>query len=440
VTTLIKTPKLTLHKPTGQAYVRLGGAQSKPTYLGRFGDPETEAKYHRLVAELKAGATRKTPDGEPISVAGLIVRFMTHAQTYYRDDAGALTGEVSNYRCALQPLIDLYADIPAQGLGPIAFKAVRQRMLDTGWSRPYINSQCNRIRHVFRWGVSEELIPAGVYHALQSVSGLQRGRTPAPEPAPVRPASQALIDAIRDHVSPTVWDMVRLESECGGRPQDIVRLTPSCIDRSEDVWIAELPRHKTSWRGDRHFLILGPKAQTILAPYLLRRRADEPVFSPVESAEQMRETRHAERKTPLSCGNRPGTNRVRTPRRRPDNAFTTDSYRRAVTRACEAVTELPPKLARLRVTVSVRSKRTRWETRSEWRVRLGPDRWQEVQRIVRAQRFSPNQLRHSAASRLRREHGIEIAQTFLGHKIGSSITEVYAEANLEAAKAVARAG
>jgi integrase len=48
--------------------------------------------------------------------------------------------------------------------------------------------------------------------------------------------------------------------------------------------------------------------------------------------------------------------------------------------------------------------------------------------------WAPNRLRHNAATRLRREHGIDIAQTILGHRLGSHITEIYAEANI--AKAI----
>ena len=40
--------------------------------------------------------------------------------------------------------------------------------------------------------------------------------------------------------------------------------------------------------------------------------------------------------------------------------------------------------------------------------------------------WHPHQLRHNAATNLRREHGIEIARIILGHR-SPAITEVYAE-------------
>ncbi len=40
------------------------------------------------------------------------------------------------------------------------------------------------------------------------------------------------------------------------------------------------------------------------------------------------------------------------------------------------------------------------------------------------------------AWKLRREYGIDVAQTILGHRLGSSVTEVYAEANQRRAREV----
>ena len=49
-------PKLRHHKPTGQALVELCGRRF---YLGRYGKPETEERYHRLVAEWLATGLRR---------------------------------------------------------------------------------------------------------------------------------------------------------------------------------------------------------------------------------------------------------------------------------------------------------------------------------------------------------------------------------------------
>ena len=51
--------------------------------------------------------------------------------------------------------------------------------------------------------------------------------------------------------------------------------------------------------------------------------------------------------------------------------------------------------------------------------------------------WSPNQLRHSAATAIRKKYGLEVARAVLGHK--SAVTsEIYAELDVETAKKVMR--
>ena len=72
---------------------------------------------------------------------------------------------------------------------------------------------------------------------------------------------------------------------------------------------------------------------------------------------------------------------------------------------------------------------TRRETVEEWRQRLGEEQWAELRRWRRQHRWSPNQLRHNAATYLRKQFGIEAARVLLGHS-SAAVTEVYAELDL----------
>jgi integrase len=49
--------------------------------------------------------------------------------------------------------------------------------------------------------------------------------------------------------------------------------------------------------------------------------------------------------------------------------------------------------------------------------------------------WHPHQLRHAAATRLRKAFGLEAAQAILGHKT-LKVTEIYAEKNVEAARKI----
>ena len=50
--------------------------------------------------------------------------------------------------------------------------------------------------------------------------------------------------------------------------------------------------------------------------------------------------------------------------------------------------------------------------------------------------WHPNQLRHSVATRIRKEYGLEAAQVLLGHS-RADVTQVYAERNEQLAATVA---
>ena len=115
--------------------------------------------------------------------------------------------ELEQFRLALRPLNDLYANTPAAEFGPRALKTVQQRMIEIGWCRPYINKQVNRIRHLFRWAVSDEMVPGSVLHALKAVPGLKRGRSDAPEPEAVKPVAIEHVNAIQLFASRQVWAM-----------------------------------------------------------------------------------------------------------------------------------------------------------------------------------------------------------------------------------------
>jgi integrase len=54
--------------------------------------------------------------------------------------------------------------------------------------------------------------------------------------------------------------------------------------------------------------------------------------------------------------------------------------------------------------------------------------------------WSPNRLRHNAATRLRKEYGVELARIILGHKTAFT-TEIYAEADrAQAIEVIAKIG
>ena len=412
-----RVPNLRHHKASGQGYVVLNG---KPIYLGRYDQPETTQRYHRVIAEWIADGRQLPLEAEEITVKEVLARFLLHARDYYVRPDGTPTGEVDNFHGAMKPLKRLYAETPAHEFGPKALRVVRQQMLDAGWCRTNVNQMVGRIKRLFRWAAAHELVPGNVWHSLQAVAGLRRGRCGARESEPVRPVPRELIDGIEPFVSRQVWAMIQLQLLTAARPGEIAIMRPCDVDRSDKMWLYRPAEHKTAYRDHERTIYIGPRAQQVLAPFLLR-SSEAHCFSPAEALAEYYTKKHAERTTPPHYGNRPGTNRVRKPQRCPGDRYTVTTYRRAILRACDQAFPPPGEMTRRPD-----------ELVKEWRARLEEQHAQPFRAWRKAHRWHPHQLRHNAATELRREFGLEAARIILGHR-SAAVTILYAEADLRKA-------
>jgi integrase len=404
-----RVPSYRRHKQSGQAIVTLDG---RDILLGPHGTGASKAEYRRRVAEWIANGRRLRKDESNLTVAELIAVFKDHAEKYYRKTDGTPTSEVDNFRYALRPLRELYGSIDCRDFGPLALEAVRNVMIQRGWVRTSINTQIGRIKHLFSWAVSRELLPASVYQALTTVSGLRSGRTEALESEPVRPVPEEAILAILPFLSPTLAAMVQLQWATGARPGEICQLRTGDINRSGDVWEYELRSHKTQHHGHRRTIFIGRRGQEVLGPFL-NMNPDAYCFSPAVAEVQRRASASEARKTPLNSGNVPGSNNKRDPKRKPGACYDTSSYRRAISRACDQAFPPPAQL----LTKGNENQLAAWRKQHRWH---------------------PHQIRHTAATQIRRRFGIEAAQHVLGHA-SLSITELYAEKDAAVAKQIAAA-
>lgn len=280
----------------------------------------------------------------------MCLAFLIHANQHYQKN-GKVTDEVPCFKSAIRKLVNLYGSTPAEEFGPLALKAVRQHMIETGWTRRFINQSCSRIRRVFRYGVENELVDSSTLERLRAVSPLLSGRTTAKDNEPRHAVPPEHVEQVKAIVPQRTRDLIDLQLLTGARPGELMMLTGAMIDQTGDIWIAKLADHKTQHHGKERALVFGPKAQVILSRYLV----DDP---------QM-----------------------------PLFTFTRKWYGMAVGFACE---------------------------------KLG------------IPRFTPHWLRHSAASDIRDEHGLDGAQVILGHA-SANMTQHYAHVNLEKAVVIARA-
>ncbi|MCI0499013.1 MAG: tyrosine-type recombinase/integrase [Planctomycetales bacterium] len=422
---VVRTPKLRHHKPTGQAYVVLSG---KYIFFGPYGSPGVEEQYHRTIAEWHANDRQPGKEPEEITITELLARFWVHAESYYRDAAGNPTTEIGNLRVSLRPMCEIYGNTKAIEFGPRALKTVRKRMIDRGLCRNHINKCICRIKMLFKWATAEEILPGSVYHALLTVPGLKKGRDGACESEPVKPVPQEYVEAIQPHVSRQVWAVIQLQLLTAARPGEILKLRPCDIDCSGKIWFYCPAEHKTAHHGHERKIYMGPRAQAVLRPFLLR-PADAYCFSPAEAEAERRVEMHRNRKTPQSCGNLPGTNCKENPRRTKGDVYAVTAYRRAIERAIEAAFPPPELLAQ-----------QPGESKTKWQKRLTPKQKAELKAWFKQYYWHPHQLRHNAATFLRKEFGLETARIILGHR-SAVITEVYAELDQQKAlEAIVKVG
>jgi len=392
-------------------------------YLGNWNSAASKAEYDRIITEFLANSRRLQSDANQ-TVVEVLNAYRKFAENYYRKD-GRVTSEYGCIVGALKIVRELYGRKIANDFGPLALKAVRQRMVDKGWCRGHINKSIGRVRRCFKWAAENELVRRDMYHGLMAVSGLRKGRSEAREPAPVMPVDDETAQATLPHLSPVVADMIRFQRITGCRPQDACNLRPCDVDMSREVWLYRPSTHKTEHHGRERVIPIGPKGQDILRPYLLREKETH-CFSPVYSEKKRREELHARRSTPLSCGNRPGTNRKRKPERSAGEQYTADSCRRAIHRACDVAFPPPEPLCRRDD-----------ESLGQWHDRLTEKQRTELEKWQSDHRWSPNRLRHSAGTEIRKRFGLEAAQVILGHA-SADVTQVYAERDLQKAVEIMR--
>jgi integrase len=359
------------------AFIEIRGQR---IYLGRYGTPESKEKYRRILAEIDAsGPTLALAKGATHNrtINELLVLYWEHAAKYYVKD-GKPTSEQASLKAAFRPLSELYGGLDAQEFGPKGLTAVRQVMIARRWTRKSINKHVNRIVRFFKWAVGQEFLAAEVWKKLQAVDGLRSGRTAAADPQPIKPVSDQTVEQTLPFLSPAIAAMVRFQQLAGCRPSEVCALRPADIDRSGDVWEYRPESHKTQHHDRARVIFIGPRAQEILLPYLLR-HDDSFCFAPSKG-----------------------------PRRSPLDRYDTAGYRRRIAFGCDRAFPPPAELAG--------AEKLQWQKQHRW---------------------SPNRLRHSCATELRKQFGLDVASIVLGHK-ELETTQVYAERDLAAARAAMR--
>lgn len=334
-----------------------------------------ENKFATFRVLWKSDPTVRTPNDEgPVTVSVALGRHQAHAQAYYVDANGKPTGEATNLRLASRELDELFGAQPVASFTPRDLKRVQEAMVDADLCVNEVNKRIRKIRQIFKWFVSEEIVEPIVWQGLQAVSPVKAGRSTVRATAPVGPAPEAHVwDAVAK-MPKTVKAMVKLQMYTGMRPGEVCDMRQIDLDTNGEVWLYRPRTHKNAHRGKSREILIGPKAQEEIKPFLKRNVMAE-LFSPREAMSQRHSARATHRKVPWQP--KPGARKL-------GEKYTTMTYRQAIHYACKAAG-------------------------------LEEDCW-----------WSPNQLRHNFATMARKTSGVETARAALGHA-KLETTEIYAE-------------
>jgi integrase len=292
-----------------------------------------------------------------------------------------------------------YGDWPVSDFGPDELTVVQQSLVDYRYFRaghgdepvPYIrtsiNDLINVVHKMWQWGVGREITTEAQARRLKEVRSLRVGKTQAPDTQKRAMVTEEEFEKVVASVGPVVADMLRImwntamrpSEVCRMRPLDILHDDPSCWLYVPGRDVSLVGDHKTAHHQRVRAIPLTARSQVVLKRWIKSFDSEEHIFQPAIAVREMYEARFAGRKTPLGQGNRAGTNRKAHPMIEPGKMYNADSLRNAVKRACK---------------------------------RAGVDR------------FTPYDLRRSAATRVRSELGKEAAKLLLGH-VSTDTTEIY---------------
>lgn len=367
---MARKPIYGLHAARNLARTTVNG---KRVYLGPYDSPESKAAFNRILAEWEAAhAERSTAAPVTLTVSRLAVLFLKYAATEYVRD-GVPTGETANFRQALRTLTNLFHGVRVIDFGPKKLKQYQANLVAAGYAQQTCNAALRRVKQVFDWGVSEEMVPVTIAQALHTVDGLRAGRTSAPAPKPKGSVAIEHVAAIKPFVTRPIWGMVEFMLLTGCRPSEAVALKWSEIDTSGKVWIYRPGHHKTAHKGKSRSVAIGPKCQKVLNGLLEMSRSDF-VFDPQIGFDEFVRKTYGEHARARKVG----------------DCYTKHGLNTAVRKACD------------------KAKIPRW---------------------------SPGQLRKTRATQARQQGDLETAQQVLGHASKQTTERHYAEVDLSRAAA-----
>ena len=286
-----------------------------------------------------------------VTVGELLDRYVAHVSKTGRSIREGKEHPDLRFIRRVQVFLNPYKDWPAGDFGPDDLQDARDAMLaheythgkkTKRYTRRGINDTIKWIRKIWRWAMGRQLITAEQMQGLEELGSLRMGDTDAPDNAKRKRVTKKEFEKVVGEVSSVVGDMLQLIWLTAMRPYEVCDMRPYDILRDDpDCWIyipgrdrTPVGKHKATRHERVKVIPLTKPAQRILAARIKDFSSKEYIFSPAEAVDDFLAEKAANRKTPLSCGNRPGTNQRKHPMIQPGKKYTSDSLCDACKRGC----------------------------------------------------------------------------------------------------------
>ncbi len=252
-------------------------------------------------------------------------------------------GTIKKFRAFLDPHRQAFGMMPATSFRDQHLRQIRDEMIASGrLCFSSINGRMAVIRAAFKHAnkMHKRRLPelGNVVNDLKDVESVSRRslivtRRPRTE-GQIRLISISDLYATLPHL-PTqhLRDMVMLLRLTGMRPSELFGMTPGAIEQTSDVWIYRPEHHKTEHHGYERRIEIPEAGVVILEPYVHDCRANELIFTPAKSEAERASARREARQSYLSCNRSRDARRAENPLRPADRPWTKDTFGRSIGRA-----------------------------------------------------------------------------------------------------------
>lgn len=306
--------------------------------------------------------------------------------------------------------LEPYYDWSVDSFGPDELAVVKKKLKEFRYTKGKVKKQYTRrgindvlkwIGKIFKWGVGRRIVTQETLISLDEVKPYRMGDQGTVDRIKRRRVTEEEFQKVISCVNSVIGDMLTLIWHTGMRPYEICEMRPYDILRDDpECWIyipgrdkTPVGMHKTTGSERIKVVPLAGVCIDILSKRINDFDSKQVVFSPRDSIREFLETKKRDRKTPLTCGNIPGSNRKKKTKFNIGDQYNNNSLELACERGC---------------------------------FKAG------------VERFVPYDLRRTAATKTRAVLGKGAARTLLGHT-DESTTDIYLLDEVREAMKVAKA-